>query len=327
MASIVLYPELFLQRDSAQQSAPVQRVQTSALARFNVSGAFERTPSAFLVIEAGKEKGIWTSNGLDPQFVTTRRGFTAGDIEQQLASGIKIGLSSTNEPLLAMSAGVPVKIVASYVGNVPQKIFVKTDGPIKVIEDLSGKNIGVSSNTSATARITAYVTSRFGVKPQLVSVGNTANLLVALREGRVDAFTSSDPAVLRLVDSGELRILAFVSDVVPRPHSSFVIWAADDIIQKNPDLVKKFVKAALDTVKHLRENPSYAAELYVKRTNATRDLAEKALSQLDWTPRMGGAELSTVVRNSWQYASDYGAIPSNIIPVKVEIAVDSRFLP
>jgi NitT/TauT family transport system substrate-binding protein len=210
---------------------------------------------------------------------------------------------------------------------VPQKIFVKTDGPIKVIEDLSGKNIGVSSNTSATARITAYVTSRFGVKPQLVSVGNTANLLVALREGRVDAFTSSDPAVLRLVDSGELRILAFVSDVVPRPHSSFVIWAADDIIQKNPDLVKKFVKAALDTVKHLRENPSYAAELYVKRTNATRDLAEKALSQLDWTPRMGGAELSTVVRNSWQYASDYGAIPSNIIPVKVEIAVDSRFLP
>jgi len=328
MATIVLYPELFLPRDSTQQPSVVPRqVQTSAVARFNVSGAFERTPSAFLVIDAGKEKGIWASNGLDPQFVITRRGFTAAEIERQLASGIKMGLSSTNEPLSAMSAGVPVKIVASYVGNVPQKIFVKAEGPIKVIEDLNGKNVGVSSNNSATARITSYVTSRFGIKPQLVSLGNTANLVTALRDGRVDAFTSSDPAVLRLVDSGELRILVFVSDVVPRPHSSFVIWATDDMIQKNPDLVKRFVKATLETVKHLQENPSYAADLYIKRTNTTRDLAEKALSQLDWTPRMSGAELSTAIRNSWQYAIDYGAIPSNLIPVKAEDTIDPKFLP
>jgi len=327
MASLLIFPDLFLPKDSTQQLASVPKAQGPALEKFNVSGAFERTLSTFLVIDAGKEKGIWASNGMDPQFVTIRRALTAAEIKEQIASGIKIGLSSTNEPLLARSDGVPVKIVASYVGNVPQKIFVRVDSQIKTVNDLDGNKIGVSSNNSATARTTLYVTSRFGIRIQLIGLGNTVNLVTALREGRIDAFTSSDSTILRLVDTGELRILMFVSDVVDRPHSSFVVWATDDMIQKNPALVKRFVKATLETVKQLQEKPIYAVDIYVKRTNASRDLADKAVSQLDWTPSISGAELSTAVRNSWQYAKDSGSIPSGIIPVKIEDVVDSRFLP
>lgn len=328
MASLVVYPDIFLPKDSTQQlaSAPKQ-VQTSALTKFNVSGAFERTLSAFLVIDAGRDKGIWTSNQLDPQFVTIRRALTAAEIKDQVASGINIGLSATNEPLIARSDGVPVKIVASYVGNVPQKIFVKAEGPIKTASDLDGKKIGVSALNSAISRTAAYVSNRFGIRPEFVPLGNTANLVLALKDGRADAFISSDPVALRLVDSGELRILVYVSDIVPRPHASFVIWATDDVIQKNPDLVKRFVKATLEIVKHLQENPSYAIDLYIKRTNASRDLADKAIGQLDWTPRMSGVELSTAVANSWEYARDSGSIPASITPVKAEDAVDSRFLP
>ena len=327
LTSLVAFPDLFLPKDSTQESALAPKAQGPTLEKFNVSGAFERTLSTFLVIDAGKEKGIWASNGLDPQFVTIRRALTASEIKEQVASGLKIGLSSVNEPLIVRSNGVPIRIVASYVGNIPQKIFVGAGSQIKTVNDLDDKKIGVSSNNSATARTTLYVTSRFGMKVHLIGLGNTANLVTALRVRRVDAFTSSDSTILRLVDSGELRILIHVSDVVDRPHSSFVVWASDDLIQKNPALVKRFVKATLETVKQLQENPSYAADLYVKRINSSRELADKALSQLDWTPIMGGAELSTAVRNSWQYARDSGSIPSSTTPVKIEDAVDSRFLP
>lgn len=325
IVTIIFSLYAFLLRDSAQQSASPGA--QPALERFNVSGAFERTLSTFLVIDAGKERGVWANNGMDPQFITIRRALTAAEIKEQVASGVKIGLSATNEPLLARSQGVPVKIVASYVGNIPQKIFVKADGQIKTESDLNGKKIGVSSLNSAIARATVYVINKFGIRAELVPLGNTANLVNSLREGRVDAFTSSDSSALRLVDSGELRILLFVSDLVPRPHSSYVIWASDDLIQKNPDLVKRFVKATLETVRYLQENPSYAADLYVKRINASRDLADKAIGQIDWTPRMSGVELSVAVRNSWEYAKDSGAIPASIIPVEVEDTVDSRFLP
>jgi hypothetical protein len=87
------------------------------------------------------------------------------------------------------------------------------------------------------------------------------------------------------------------------------------------------VKATLDTVKYLRDNPSYAADLYIKKTNAPRELAEKA-TYISWTPdgRGGGLELASPVRNTWQFAIDTGAVPS-LVNLKIEDAVDVRFLP
>jgi ABC-type nitrate/sulfonate/bicarbonate transport system substrate-binding protein len=151
-----------------------------------------------------------------------------------------------------------------------------------------------------------------------------------LKTGRVDAFLYGTPnaIALLLVDSGELRILANMRDILPKPFVSLVAFATDDLIEKNPDLAKRFVGAALETAKYLKENPSYAIELYMKRVGAPKDLAEKAVSQLDWTPagRGSGSDLTVAITNVWQYSKESGTIPPSI-DVKIEDAVDVRFLP
>lgn len=78
-----------------------------------------------------------------------------------------------------------------------------------------------------------------------------------MKLGRIDAFWSGDVAVLRLVDSGELRILLNISDFFTKPMETSALWASDDLIEQNPDVARKFVKAILETVRYLRDNPDY----------------------------------------------------------------------
>ncbi|MBI4258479.1 MAG: ABC transporter substrate-binding protein, partial [Thaumarchaeota archaeon] len=146
---------------------------------------------------------------------------------------------------------------------------------------------------------------------------------------RIDSFITARGAAYRLVDSGELRVVVHMRDIFPKPWVTNVVWVTDDLIQQNPDLVNKFVKATLETVKYLHENPSYAAEVYVKRTNIPKDIADKVVSQLEWSPngRGTGQDLQAAVANRWQFHKEAGApIPPNI-NINIEDAVDVRFLP
>ena len=54
---------------------------------------------------------------------------------------------------------------------------------------------------------------------------------------------------------------------------------SDGLVEQNPDLVKRFVKATLETVGYLKDNPDHAADLYIKRSNAPRDLADKTIAE------------------------------------------------
>lgn len=317
---------LLQQGAPAQQAAQTQNPVTvpQTLQKFKAFGGFTTAESAFLVMDAAMDRGIWAKYGLDPEVITSPN--KPSYIEESVASGIRIGVAATADVPLDRSSGVPVKVVVGYIGSAIQKVYVKADDPIKTVNDLDGKKIGVTSLNSAPARAANYISNKFSIRTELVSLGNLTNQVVALKLGRVDAIASSEGAVLRLVDSGELRILVRSSDIVPKPFTTVSMWATDDLIQQDPDLVKRFVKATIETVTYLKENPSYAIDLYIRRTNAPRDLAEKVISQLDWAPSSSGSDLITAVANNWQYAKDSGAVPANT-NVNIEDVVDTRFLP
>ena len=84
----------------------------------------------------------------------------------------------------------------------------------------------------------------------------------------------------------------------------------------------------MEAVEYAKENPGYAADLYIRKTNAPRDLADKFVTTITWTPsgRGTGQDLMLAVSNSHQFRKELGGVPSNI-EVKVEQTVDVRFLP
>ena len=300
-----------------------------ALEKLKVGGYLESSEKHFLVVDAGWERGIWAKYGLDPEFVSYNP--DAASLNKLLASGINIGIAVTSDPVLVSSSGLPVKIVAGYQGLPSCRLAVNADGPLRTMKDLDGRKFGVPSTTSAWYRHALYVSNKFGVKPEFVVDGAYANLtnqVVGLKLGRIDAVFSCDGALLRLADSGEIRILITSADYLNRPFTALSLFATEDMIKQNPDLVRRFVKAWLESVKYLEENPNYAVDLYVKKTNAPRDLAEKVVSQITWAPsgRGSGQDLVAAVANVWQFHKDTGAVSANI-NVKIEEVVDTRFLP
>lgn len=312
------------------QQGPNPPKQPAALEKFKASGYFAENELAFLISDAGKEKGIFARNGLDPEFVTIPgRSLLAADLREQVSSGIKIGISIPSEVILARANGVPIKIVAGYIGEAPIKLFVKADGP-KTVKDLDGKRVGVVSADHATSRLTSYLATKFSIKPEIVPVGDIGSNIAALKTGRIDAFMPGSPnaVALLLVDSGELRILVHMREVLPKPFVTLVVFATEDLIDQKPELVNRFVRATLETAKYLEDNSGYAVDLYSKRTGAPKDLSQKAISQLNWTPngRGSGADLPTAVMNVYQYNLQSGAFPPNL-QVKIEETVSTRFLP
>ena len=330
VASVALNVYLLFPRDSVQEVAPPARA-TMILQKFKVSGNNPNFDAYFLVIGAGKDRNIWANNGLDPEFVypDTPRGLSAADIKQLAASGIGLGIAVPSEVLLARSSGAPVKLITGVSGlALLNKVYVRADSPIKTVKELDGKKIGVVSLVHNTFRTALYLANKSGITVEAVPVGNITNRIVALKLGKVDAIAGVEADPLRLVDSAELRILVNMSDIRPKPDVGVGFWATEDLIEKDPELVRRFVKAILDTVKYLKENPGYQADLYVKVTNAPRDIAERAVYQRDWQPsgRGSGSDLVQAVVNNWQWNKESGAIPANV-NVKIEDAIDVRFLP
>ena len=76
------------------------------------------------------------------------------------------------------------------------------------------------------------------------------------------------------------------------------------MIENNPDLVRRFVKATLEIVAFLKAHPSYASELYVKRTGSLKAVGDKAVSSLNQVLSLSGrgSEENLLSCGGWQLA-------------------------
>ncbi len=296
--------------------------------RFTAAGEHATFEWMFLLVDAGKAQGIWARNGLDPEFVPA-----AGSplqLKENIAAGTQIGFANTAEVTMARATGVPVRTVAGYMGETAARIFVAANGPIKASKDLDNKKIGIVAATHTSFRTVLYMNKKLAINAEPVPLESLGTNVAALQSGQIDAFYSSEGAALSLVDAGELRLLLPLASIYPKPYTAVVVWTTSDLIKQNADLVMRFVRATLETVSYLKDHPAYASELYTKRTGASRNVADRAVASLNQglssSGRGSGQDLFAAVAGSWQFTTESGAVPATV-EVKIEDAVDSRFLP
>ena len=311
----------------APQSSPSDFASTS---RLNFKAAVENGTFEwfFLLVDAGKDKEIWAKNGLQPEFVPAAASFT--QLKERIESGAKIGFSNAAEVTLARSLGTPVKTVAGYFGETTARIFVRANDGAKKARDLDGKKIGIVAATHTSYRTVLYMNKILGINAEPVALGSLLANVAALKSGQIEAFYSAEGAALTLVDSGDLRLLLQLSDIYPKPYTAVVVWTTDDLIENNPDLVRRFVRATLEIVAFLKANPSYASELYVKRTGSPKAVGDKAVASLNQilspSGRGSGDDLVAAVAGNWRFIVESGAV-LNDPPVNIEGVVDASFLP
>jgi ABC-type nitrate/sulfonate/bicarbonate transport system substrate-binding protein len=230
---------------------------------------------AFIPMEVGVELGIWEKVGLEVEIAAF-----GGDARMQqalIAASIDFGLGS-GPGLGFLAKGVPAKGVAAFAGP-PRNMamLVHPDGPIKDVKALRGKKIGVTTPGSLTDWLVRELSRQQGWGAEgitRVPVGGSAEMRAAFRTKQLDGFVHGNALALDLEDKGEVRVLINFGDYVKDFHTH-IIFARNEVIQKNPNVVRKFVRGWFDTVAYMKANRAQTINMAVKTLKMSERVAGK----------------------------------------------------
>jgi NitT/TauT family transport system substrate-binding protein len=199
---------------------------------------------AFLYL--GKEKGIFDRYNLQVEILEGRGSSAA--IQAVATKNDTFGYTGGPSYLVARSRGVPVRMVALLLQKGPQVLLSWPDAPVRKPKDLEGKTMILSPGEAFASLWDAFAAGN-GIDPtkvRIVSVGPDAKAQVFLaRRGDVTPeFVTS--AVFPIEErAGRELVKLSLADIGWDTISNGVL-AHEDTIRDQPDLVRRFVAAAIE---------------------------------------------------------------------------------
>ena len=126
-----------------------------------------------------------------------------------------------------------------------------------------------------------------------------------------------------------------LADVYPKPYTAVVIWATDDLVADDPSLVGAFVRATLESVKYVKENPDHAADLVATKKNVPKAVAARIVAELTKvlvpSGRGSGQDLAAAVEGNWRFTKESGTVPPetafDVSDAVRELGASPRFTP
>jgi NitT/TauT family transport system substrate-binding protein len=221
----------------------------------------------FTPLDVGTEVGIFAKHGLElevPAFAGDAR------LQQGLVSdSIDFGLGSG--PGMAFPAkGSPAKGVAAMAGApMNMSIVVPYNSPIKTLDEIKGKKIGITTVGSLTDWLLKRVVADKKWAPTevtAVTVGGLDSTKAALKTGQIDGVVIALELGYALEAVKEWRVLAPLAPFAPDFHTH-VIFARDDLIAKKPQLIEQFLRGWFETIAFMRANRDRTIEITAKVIN------------------------------------------------------------
>lgn len=154
-------------------------------------------------------------------------------------------------------------------------MLVKKDSPYNTIADLKGRKVGLYSLTSSsTAALVKVVRDkhRLDLRKDFELVVSPPPVLVGLlQKGDVEGMINVDPIVLRLLSGGQFRqILDADAEWGSVANSRLLVTtlaAWEDVMQKNPEDIRRLVRMYREAVDHILKTPQvYVTTGFIKQS-------------------------------------------------------------
>lgn len=262
------------------------------------------------------ESNFFEKEGLIPELVQFSSGVDAvnslakGDIVSMVVNPLTDLFNLENR-----SPGL-FKIYAmqqsSSSGHYTDTLLTKKDSSITSVKDLVGKKLGVNPGTFAK-EMAKIMLEKNGVKnvDGVEFIQLTPNLhLQALQSGQIDAVISYEPVTTQAITQGVAIVLKphpFEDVMDPFPNVGFTI--STKVVNDNPDLAKRIIRAIEKAIIHGRSNPEIAnrsVSEYIK-------ISEDILNKLRYPEQVLGKEIDKKrVQDVADLYTQRGLIPQNI---------------
>ncbi len=159
---------------------------------------------------------------------------------------------------------------------------------IKTIADLKGKKLGVTFASSAHLLV-LDVLDKAGLKSSDVSVLNVPapELPAAIQAGQIDAAAAWTPQFDSILRQPGVTLLA--DDTKFSLYASHKVTPGPDVLvvrrafaEKNPDVLKAYLKSYFKAADQLREKPDSAVKHLTKLTNLSSEEQLAVIKGADW---------------------------------------------
>lgn len=230
----------------------------------------------FTPLDIGVETGIWEKHGL--KLDITSFGGDAKVQQALAANGVDFALGSG--PGMGFAAkGVPAKAVAAFAGPPDNiSIVIGANAPYNDIKEMKGKKFAVTTVGSLTEWLLHRAALAQGWKyNDLVAVplGGFETNYAAFKTGQVDGIMLATETSMMLVEKKEAKIIANMGAFAPKFHTH-VIYARDELIDKNPDLIKRFLDGWFETIAWIKANKDKSVEISARVLKLDKHVVSRA---------------------------------------------------
>jgi NitT/TauT family transport system substrate-binding protein len=263
--SLLMLPLLAACGDPTATTAPAA---TSAAAATTTKGnqsltiALSYIPNVqFAPFYVAQDKGYFAAEGLDVKFDYS----TVNDLMAVVGQGkIPFAIASGDEVLQARAGGIPVTYIATQYQKYPVALAALKGKGITKPADLKGKTIGIPGQFGATyiglkAILASAKLTEDDIKEQVIGFTQRE----ALSQGKVDAamvYSMNEP--VQLQKAGVALDVIEVSGL--SNLASVGLVTSENMLNTNPDLVQKVVRALQKGEKDTIADPAAAFDSTIK---------------------------------------------------------------
>lgn len=191
---------------------------------------------------AAEDNGFYKNNKID---ITINPGGPDFNAITLVSNGSEtFGVWTADQLLIAQSNGVPITIIAAIYRDDPNILMVKEESNIKTPYDFKGKSITTVYGRSTETVLKALL-QKVGISEKEVNIEPFPFNVQSFLQGKIDvsAGYSYDHPYQAEKTGQKIRIINPVDYGIK--FYSDCIFTRNDLIEKNPDLVKRFVAASI----------------------------------------------------------------------------------
>ena len=233
----------------------------------------------FTPLDVGIQMGIFAKHGIEVEASAFN-----GDakLQQGLTSdSVDIGIGS-GPGMAFMVKGVPAKAVGVMAG-VPRNmaVMVGYDTPIKTVDDLKGKKLGVTTVGSLTDWIGKRIGTQKGWGPAgitTVPVGGMPPARAAIKTNQIDGYIGALEIGISLEEAKEWRVITSAMPFVDH-FITHVFFVREDVIAQRPQAVKAFLQGWQDTIAFMKANKVKTVEITSKVIQVAPSVIDRAYDQ------------------------------------------------
>ncbi|HUZ74870.1 MAG TPA: ABC transporter substrate-binding protein [Stellaceae bacterium] len=230
----------------------------------------------FVPLNVGVAQGYFKKQGLDIDEIDfgggakQQQAVAAGSVDIAIGGGTDMAFIAKGVPELAVAA---ITTSPAFMGYI-----VGADSTVHSADDLKGKKIGVTTAGSLTRwlvdelnRVKGWGSG--GAVPIAIG-GQLSTELAALKTHEIDAFIDAPAIGYELETKKDGRLLFPVSDYV-HDFDTFVIYATDPLVKKNPDAIRRFLKAWFESVAFMKTHKAETVAITRKITGFSQEVEER----------------------------------------------------